>query len=57
MAKKTNFSGKPRSKADRSNPFFEFMSPSERKWAAGNIRRAGKGSGGGKKRSGKGGGS
>jgi hypothetical protein len=51
VAKRTKF--KARSKVDKSNPFWDVMSPSERKWAAGNIKRAGKGG----RRSGKGGGS
>jgi hypothetical protein len=58
MAKRTKFGGKPQSKVDRSNPFWDVMSPSERKWAAGNIKRAGKGGKkGGKSRGGAGGGS
>jgi hypothetical protein len=55
MARKTTFSAspKPRSAADKANPFFEFMSPAERKWAASNIKRTAKAT----KRAAKGGGS
>ncbi len=53
MARKTTFSAKPRSAADKANPFFDFMSPAERKWAASNIKKVDKAN----KRAAKGGGS